>query len=201
MVEVSENLIACGKSAFIRQVVVPVGEQVEKIANEHPCTQDLEIKLQGRPQACGTGLEALIGICVFLGGWGVKKFLDEIYELKYAPIVREKLAKYMEAAGEDKKYSLSISVRKKNKSSSVLICCVGSDIEEIQASEVHIPTVLDLSDKYIDSSEENQVFLFVIDNGSCNLSPAVYGSYDEAIAGLKGLYPLVPPKYIRDRVS
>src|SRR5690606_33181468 len=147
MIEVSENFIAYGQSRFIKEVAIPVGKEIEAISREFPCSEDQRIELHGKPTAFASGLDALIGITVFFGGWATKKFLDEIYEAKFGPIVKEKLKAYINLDNESKKYSLAISLNKKNKSNSVLVCCVGSNLSEIEESEKHISAIIEIAER------------------------------------------------------
>jgi hypothetical protein len=197
MIEVSENFIAYGQSKFIKEVAIPVGEEIEAISREFPCSEKQRIEFHGKPTAFASSLEALIGITVFFGGWAAKKFLDEIYDAKFGPVVKDKLRAYINSDNESKKYSLSISLNKKNKLNSVFICCVGSNLSEIEESEKHIPAIIDISERYIDSTNEGKVYMFIIDNGVCELTPAVFDNYDHAINGLKKHYPIKSMRYVR----
>lgn len=193
MYEVSERYLAFGQNSFIKEVVIPAGEKIEKLAKEYPCTDEIQVKVQSRPTAFLSGLEALIGVSVFLGTWAGTKFLDEIYDAKIGPAIKEYLGQYIEKSGKNKKYSLSIAAHKRGVDSSVLICCVGSSIEEIEASEVHIPAVLRVAEGFIDSDRRGAIYLFLVDSGRCNLEPSVYDSYEAALDGLKRMYPAKLP--------
>jgi len=198
MIEISERVFSYGQSEFIRNVSIPVCSEVEKIAKKYPREQDDDnLNLHSNPTASGTELSALIGIVAFFGTWAATKFLDEIYNATFAPIVKEKLNSFIKDTNQTKKYALSISLNKKNKKNSILICCVGTTIEEISESEKYISNVLEVSENYIDSSNDGSVFLFVIENGKYNLAPSIHNNYDNALHGLKKLYPIKPPMYVK----
>src|SRR5690554_817107 len=183
----------------MKEVAIPVGEVIEEVAKEYPCANDLDLRIDPRPKAFLSGLDALIGVAIFLGGWAGTKFLDEIYEAKLGPTIKKYFRPYIEARGVDKKYSLAILARKRGVGGSVLICCIGSSIEEIESSERHIPVALAIAKELLDSSSENSVYLYVIESGKVNLEPRVYESHQMALEGLKRMYPAKLPKHIKPR--
>lgn len=199
MVEVSERYLAFGQSIFVKEVAIPVGEVIEEIAREFPCSDDADIKISFHPTAFISALDALIGVSIFISGWVGNKFLDEIYEAKLGPKIKQYLRPYIEKNGSNKKYSLSILARKKLKGGSVLICCIGSSIEEIELSEKHIPDALNVANELLDSSEENSVHLYLIEGGEVNLDPEIFESHEMALERLKRMYPAKLPKHIKLR--
>lgn len=199
MIEVSERYLVFGQNVFVKEVAIPIGEVIEEVAKEYPCTDDAALRISPRHTAFISGLDALIGISVFLGGWVATKFLDEIYDAKLGPKIKEYLWPYIERHGSDKKYSLAILARKRGAGGSVLICCIGSSIEEIESSERHIPAALTIANELLDTSTGNSVYLYVIESGKVNLEPEVFESHELALEGLKKMYPAKPPKYIKPR--
>jgi len=121
VVEVSERYLAFGQSRFVRAVAIPAGETIEEIAKEYPCVDEVELKIVPQPTAFLSGLDALIGVSIFLGGWAGTKFLDEIYDAKLGPAIKGYFRRYIERSGPNKKYSLAILVRSKVTSGAVLI--------------------------------------------------------------------------------
>lgn len=196
--EVSESFITVGRNSFIKEVAIPVGEDIEKISKNFPCQDEILIEIEPKPAAFLSSLEALIGIVVFFGGWVGTKFLDEVYNAKFSPAVKDRLAKYIQKSGTHKKYSLAISINNKSSGTSVLICSVGSTIEEIEASEAHIPAVLKIAETCLGLGAEGTVHMFVIDNGNCNLKPLTYNSYGDALTGLKHMFPVKMPTYLHN---
>jgi len=201
MIEISEKVLSYGQSHFIKEVVIPVSSEIENIANKYPCAEDYKIEVNYKPTACASEFSALIGIVAFLGTWASTKLLDEIYSVTFSPSVKEKLGKLINSNTQQKKYALSISLNKKGKTNSVLICCVGTTIQEIENSEKRIQDVLDISENYINQSNDGSVFLFVIDNGVTDLKPSIHNSYNHAIDGLKSLYPIRPPSYLKKQYN
>lgn len=199
MIEVSERYLAFGQSSFVREVAIPAGETIEQIAKEYPCVDEAELKIVPQPTASLSGLDALIGVSIFLGGWASTKFLDEIYDAKFGPAIKGYFRKYIERRGPNKKYSLAILARSKETSRSVLICCVGSSIEEIELSERHIPLALGIADKLLGSSRNKTVYLYVIEGGKISLEPKAFDSLEAALEGLKRMYPAKLPKNIKSR--
>ncbi|CAM3938025.1 hypothetical protein [Ectopseudomonas alcaliphila] len=199
MIEISERYLAFGQNIFVKEVAIPVGEVIEEVAKEYPCADDVDLRIVSRPTAFLSGLDALIGISVFLGGWAGTKFLDEIYDAKLGPKIKEYFRPYIERRGVDKKYSLAILARKRGVGGSVLICCIGSSIEEIESSERHIPAALTMTNELLDSSKGNSVYLYVIEGGKFNLEPEVFESHQMALEGLKRMYPAKLPKQIKPR--
>lgn len=88
MIEVSERYLSFGQSCFVREVAIPAGETIEEIAKEYPCVDEAELKIVPQPTASLSGLDALIGVSIFLGGWAGTKFLDEIYDTKLGPAIK-----------------------------------------------------------------------------------------------------------------
>ncbi|MDF2176869.1 hypothetical protein P2G88_01210 [Aliiglaciecola sp. CAU 1673] len=197
MIEVSERYLVFGKNSFLKEVAIPVGDLIGEIAKEYPCTNDSTIAINLRPTAFLTGLDALIGIAVFLGGWASTKFLDEIYAAKLGPAIKGYLLPYVEKSGIDKKYSISILARKNGARGAVLICCVGSSIEEIESSERHIPAALSIAEELLNYSLDDFVYLYVIEKGKVNLEPVAFDGYESAIEGLKKMYPARLPNHIK----
>ena len=199
MIEVSEKFLTFGKNVFVKEVAIPIGEVIEGIAKEHPCADDVDLRISPRLTAFTSGLDALIGICLFLGGWAATKFLDEIYDIKLRPKIKEYFWPYIEKHGPDKKYSLAILAKKREAVGAVLICCIGSSIEEIESSERQIPAALNMAKELLNSSTENSVYLYVIENGTANLEPKVFENHEMALEGLKKMYPAKLPKHIKPR--
>lgn len=197
MIEISERLLSYGQPHFIKEVAIPACSEDKKIAEKYPSTEENKIEIQCRPTAYSSELSALIGIVAFVGGWASTKLLDEIYSATFAPFVKEKLGKLIEGSHKPKKYALSISLNKKGRMNSILICCIGTTIQEIEKSEKRIPDVLEISENYINSNNDGSVFLFVIDNGNSDLKPSIHNNYNGAIDGLKMLYPIKPPMHIK----
>lgn len=199
MIEVSERYLAFGQNIFVKEVAIPIGEVIAEIAKEYPCTNDVDLKIAPRHTAFLSGLDALIGIIVFLGGWAGTKFLDEIYDAKLGPAIKGYFHSYIKKRGADKKYSLAILARKRGVSGSALICSIGSSIEEIESSKKHIPTALGIAEDTLDSSTDKSVYLYTIEAGRVNLEPKIFGSYESALEGLKRMYPAQLPKHIIQR--
>ena len=119
--EVSERFISFGESDFLIEVVVPTINDIENVTSKYPCVHEPDIVLDSRPVACLSGLEAFMGIVVFLGSWTIKKFLDDVYEETFRSAVREKIRTYISQKDSGKKYSLGISLNTKKNGLSVLV--------------------------------------------------------------------------------
>lgn len=198
MLEVSERYLTFGRSVFLREVAIPIGKEVEEIAKEYPCVDDESLEVSHRYAAFLSGLDALVGISVFLGGWAATKLLDEVYDARLRPKIKECFWPYVEKNGPDKKYSLAILARKRG-GGAVLICCIGSSVEEIESSERHIPAALTLAQELLNSSTDNSVYLYVIEGGRINLEPGVFENHELALEGLKRMYPATLPKHINPK--
>ncbi len=178
---------------------MPIGEQIAQLSRKYPCSEEADIDIKFHPTAFLTGLEAFVGVVVFLGTWGVKKVLDDVYEEIFRPTIKVKLKKLIGSNKTGKKYSLSVSLNKRECSTSVLICCTGENLEEIENSESHLEKIVDIIDShFLEKQTERRVLLFNIDNGKFEIEPKIYKTYNEALEGLKGLYPAKPPKYINN---
>lgn len=201
--EVSERYISFGKSLFYKEVAIPTGEEIVQLSRKYPCSEEADdVDIKFRPTAFLTGLEALIGVVVFLGTWSVKKVLDDVYEEAFRPAIREKIRKYIGSNEAEKKYSLSVALNKRNSPTSVLICCTGASLEEIENSELYLGKIVALIEgHFLEKQTERRVLLFNIDNGKFDLEPKTFRTHTEALEGLKGLYRAKPLKYIKNENS
>lgn len=83
-----------GKSSLLRAVTFPLAEQLEVDLPGRTERTPLDdnptgpMSLKERPTNTLSAIELLTGVLVFLGGWGAKRFLDDIYDLKIRPRFR-----------------------------------------------------------------------------------------------------------------
>lgn len=196
-VKVSENLISYGQSSFAQQVILPVYESVKSVSEKYPYEDEPNIEVPYRPTAFASSFEALIAAVVFVGGVAVTNVLNDIYAEIFQPSVKRKLQQYINNKNNSHKYSLALSVNIEGSNNSVLICCTGATIEEIENSEKHIDRILSLSTQYFNEKNDGQVLLFNIDNGKFEMAPEIFDSYLNAIDGLKHMYPIKPPTYVK----
>src|SRR5690348_4773543 len=95
---VSKNLFAFGSAHFLREVVVPLSAEVEGIAKQYPTDPEdaaWDPKLPVNPQADIALVAGLVVVVTFVGSWGAKKALDEIYE-KLGPPLRRAIGIFLQ---------------------------------------------------------------------------------------------------------
>jgi hypothetical protein len=91
----SFTVLALGGAEHVREQCIPLAEALVEASThqgtpEHHKLPESPMFLSERPRATATlGLaESLVGIIVFLSGWGAKRLLDDVYEFKLRPHVR-----------------------------------------------------------------------------------------------------------------
>ena len=202
MIEISENVNCIGTSNFFRAVAVPICEEIKLIADIYP---ELEppnkTKKSSEPNAQAnitSELVGIIGITTFISTWTATTLLNEIYNLKLAPMVKEKLQRFLRDTEPKKKYAMTISTTNRISNCSLVIACVGGSIEEIEQSEKNVSSVLKYAQTFDDSDYEGKVLLFTLDGDVCNLTPEIHKDFSEATMRLAGLYPVKVPAYARN---
>lgn len=193
--EFSDKVLAFGSENFVKNVVLPVSSELKILAKEYPITDVDDIEIDSQFTACSSEVSAFIAIMAIVGPWAANKFLDGIYNV-VSKKIKSKLDTFIKSSKLTKKYSLSLIINSKSTSNSVVICCLGTNIIEIENSELLIPEVLKLSENHLNSTKSKKVHMYIIDNGKCNLKPYVHDSFIEAINELKNLYPMKLTKTI-----
>jgi hypothetical protein len=197
---VSENLISFGPSHFLRAVVIPLANDIEGIAKDHPVRGDDAVwspGLSGKPQAGMTLLAGFVGVVAFVGSWAAKKALDELYIHKLSPLIRTALSAYLQSSTTGKKYAVSLLVNNSAARISILIAAVGSSIEEIEISETLIGPVLSGAVRRASQSAgPNQVHLYTIENGYANVDPFVFSDISGAMSYLSGMSAAKHPRLL-----
>ena len=108
---VSKNILSIGPAEFIQEVSIPMLDALEDLTANYPASPaeekwDLEIKNALRNNlvyANTTALSGLIGIIIFIGGWGATKILDEIYEITIKDKVNNSLQGFLESNASGRK--------------------------------------------------------------------------------------------------
>ena len=142
--EVSEKLLSMGGSRFFKEVAIPITSEIRLIAEEHPTSQD-QASFSGKPQAVSADLAGLIGVITFVSSWAVIKLLDEVYEIKIRPIIKDKIAKYIATNDSAKDYAISIAITNKSTLNTVFIVSIGKNSKEIDSNYQVEKNALDMA--------------------------------------------------------
>jgi len=199
-VTVSESLISFGPSHFLRGVVIPLAEDVERIAKDHPVEGDdaeWSPGLSGNPQAGFTLLSGVVCVVAFIGSWAAKKALDELYTHKIGPLLRNALSAYFHSHATGKKYAVSLLVKNSSARTSIVIAAIGSSIEEIERSESLISSVLASAlQRASQSGGASQVHLYTVEDGRSNIDPLVFADISGVMGHLSSMSSAKHPKLL-----
>lgn len=186
-ISISDQLVAFGDSAFIRNSVMPCSEKIQALSKRFPPTASdgsWQHGMVARPRADFGAIEGVVIATVFVGQWAAKKALDAAWDHVW-PAVRSAISEPVPG----KKYALSVHMRNSRTGKSILIAVVGGSEEEITKSEHLISTVLADAYRKADQSlvELTKVHLYVIENGQVNPEPIRLMTFQAACEYLKGM--------------
>jgi hypothetical protein len=197
VLEISDKIQFSGNSKFIREFAIPFLDEIKPIAKEYPVqgSNPFESNEEPKLQAHLSEIAGIIGIMAFVASWTATKLLDEVYDIKISPLVKDKLRKYLGKSNTEPKYALTITTLNREMNVSLVIACIGSTVEEIQKSEKHIKSIFNYVQSNGFNANAGDVLLVVLDGDNLNLNIQTYSSYGEAIEILKSMYPAKLPKY------
>jgi len=196
----SEDVLALGPSSFLRDVVVPFSSEIEALARLQPAstTDAPKLEVHANPRAGILTLSGLVGAVAFVGGWGAKKALDELYEQKLRPILgRAVHASFGSPYATGKMYGVSLLITKVPERISILVAAVGTSVEEVSLSEKQIKPVATVAiERARQFAAAGEVHLYIIENGGSNTHPWVYRDLSAALQHLNGMTPVKAPKLL-----
>lgn len=177
---VGYTVLASGNAQFLRALPVPLASEMELIAKDSglsygPVPEDDVFVLDTRPKAIGAETAAAVGILLFVGSWLASKILDEIYDIKLKPIIRNLIHKADEIVifGSKKRaLSFVIGIYHQDKQKLVLVALKGVEKESFinkfeMIKHVHVVARQNLEQhKY-----EAPLHLYVIEDGGVNVEP------------------------------
>jgi hypothetical protein len=200
-VSVSENLLLIGQAHFVRKVAIPLHEALEDLARAYPASPEEEAWEPELPHglyASFTALSGLAGIVLFIGGWGAKKALDELYDSTIKTKVRKALGGFFQSDSSGKTYGVSLLINKLPERISIVVATVGKDMGEIELGQRQVSSVIaramDVASKI---AAPNTVHLYLIEAGTVNDHPWIYSSLTEAMRHMSRMSPAASAKPVR----
>ena len=200
-ISVSEKLLLIGQGHFVRRVANPLHDALEDLAKAYPTSPEEEAWEPELPHglyASFTALSGIAGVVIFIGGWGAKKALDELYETSIKAKVRKVLEDFFQSDSSKKKYGISLLINKMPERISIVVATVGQDIGEIELGQRQVRSVIARAiGTASDIAAPNTVHLYLIEAGNVNDHPWIYGSLAEAMGHMSNMSPAVPVKPVR----
>lgn len=199
-VQISERLVSMGDSVFLRECVIPIALELERPNCEDPdwveeCLSDLDG--MSRPQADAGSLTAVVTFLAYLGTWAAYKTLDELYDSKIRPLVREKFIAFSEKHKLIGKYALSIAIFTEETRTAAIIAAIGRTAEEVENSEALLPAAIASAAAFVSAqAQPSKVYLYTVEAGTISPSPLPFDSLAEAIGALRGRQPIRLPNYV-----
>ena len=189
-IECGYTVFSDGDKSWIRNVSIPLAEALEQIA-----TDDNSISLRdelpeyldvdSRTTADGAILiGGVVGVFAFFASWLATKILDDVYEAKFQPAIKNALksanAKLQGAnATEPKMLQLGISYA--DKRVFILIGIVADTFDEILHSEHMIKSVHANAVDWIKNNDlQHAIHLYIINRGNVNLEPELFENLELA---------------------
>lgn len=200
-ISVSDSLIVFGGSRFIRAVVGPFGDLADYLSREPEAlvvadTDKTLWEVSSHPQAYLTAFQGFIGICAFMGSWLATTALNELYELKIRPAIREMLGG-IEFSGT-RVYGVSLCSCHLPTQTRLMLVALGKTAAEVSRAEQLIPTVLYHASKWAEQNiSAPKVHLYKIEGESFSNLPELYPDVISALKSLASAFPLRPPNFIR----
>jgi len=192
------TVFASGDSEFFRAASILLAECLKTafVDDDSPVlTTELPkfLSVDSRPKADGgVVLAGIVGVFAFLTTWFAKKLLDDVYEIKLRPSIREALGAAdvkLDGANAAKPKMLMVGISYSDRQIFILIGVVGDTFEEILASERIIPMVHANAVQWAEKNPSNlPVHLYIVDRGTTNIEPMLYkdlASVHRSIANLE----------------
>ena len=194
MIQVSENIFCAADSHVFRELAIPLTEGIKSISDEYPVTEEYVFELDSRPKAHEMSeLAGIVGITTFVTSWVATTFLNEVYTTKLSPLLKEKFGEYFSNQKSKRKYALTITTINQEAKACLVIACIGKNLEEIELAEKHVESALFFVSSANLKINPKEVMLVVLEKGKLDLDIQVYSSYEQAIMGLKDMYPAKLP--------
>jgi hypothetical protein len=196
---ITVQVICGGDSRVIRALGIPLAESLKADGVEFREQGDAPEFLQasGRPMAGAGAVAAVFGVLVFLGSWGAKKLLDELYATKIRPkideVVRSTEAQALKS-GRGKKWLFQLGVWYEEERVLILLTLVGDNLRAVMAQEPLLPQLHALALTWLrENRSAAPVHLYIAECGRANLEPLLFERASEAQGYLEGLWPNIVP--------
>jgi hypothetical protein len=187
--EIGYSVLSSGNARFLRALPIPLASNMEMIAEDAglkyaPFPEDEVFAFDARPKAIGTETAAAVGILFFVGSWLVSKILDEIYDIKLKPIIRNLIQKADEIVifGSKKRaLSFVIGIYHQDKQKLVLVVLKSTDKEDFLSKIEMISNVHAAARQNVEQPKyEAPLHLYVIEDGEVNSEPIQLNNMQQA---------------------
>lgn len=173
-------VLSSGNARFLRALPIPLASDMELIAKDAglrymPVPDDDIFAIDARPKAIGVETAATVGILLFVGSWLASRILDEIYDIKLKPIIRNLIQKADEIVifGSKKRaLSFVIGIYHEDKQKLVLVALKSAEKEGFLSKLEMIKNVHAVARQNVKQRKyDAPLHLYVIEDGAVNVEP------------------------------
>jgi len=183
------TVLSLGNAGFLRALPIPLASDIEQVAEDAgleygPVPETEVFAVDARPKAIGAEAAAAAGILLFGGSWLASKILDEIYDIKLKPIIRNLIEKADEIViFGSKKHALSfvIGVYHKDRNILILVALKGTEKADILSKLEMIKSVHMVARQNMEKPEYRaSLHLYIIEGGEVNIEPIQLSNLQQA---------------------
>lgn len=182
----SYSVVASGGATFMREVCAPLSEQLEAdfpgqvamLRGTADRTTPPGLETPQGPKALPGAVDAMVGVMVFLGVWGIKRLLDDVYELKIRPRVRKLLGEADKTAqlssGRSRAFLFAVSYGSAERT--VVAIALGETLAEVAANEHFVPEVHLHAYELLERGDQQgrPVLAYLISDGRFSSEPLLF---------------------------
>ncbi|MFH1817588.1 MAG: hypothetical protein ABIK08_15500 [Pseudomonadota bacterium] len=185
------TFVSAGDSFSLRNAVIPFVEALEQELDSASAEAGIEhfsagsvLETKRGPTADGGFLTTIaVGVIAFVGGWAGNKFLDEIYEAKLKPIIKDRLGKLDLGLAQSAKPSpkhLQVGIWYEDRKVLVLVVI---EAEEYQQMIDSVDLVTNAHNSAVSWIEVNGVIapvhVHLVKDGNMNVEPMTFDSIEQ----------------------
>ena len=183
------SVLSLGNAGFLRALPIPLASDIEQIAEDAgleygPVPENELFAVDARPKAIGTETAAAVGVLLFVVSWLASKILDEIYDIKLKPIIRNLIQRADDIVifGSKKRaLSFVIGVYHKDREKLVLVALKGTEKVDILGKLDMIKNVHMVARQNMEKPEyEASLHLYIIEGGEVNVEPIQLSNLQQA---------------------
>lgn len=183
------SCIAVGDKHLFNDYAIPFSEEMSLLEKEGGVVYEKApkidlLKVNKSPRAFDISGVWLFGVLLFLPGWFAKKALDELYDIKIKPIVRNVILKadQIEILPRRKKHiTFSMSLYHKERNVLVIVAVKEKTTLETSDSLNMVVKIHESAQSFIEvGGHKNQIHLYIIENGKVNVKPYVHENVESA---------------------
>ena len=194
----SYTVLVSGTANHIRNVSLPLAEGLQREFPDHESVPSTHreatspLFLKGRLQNAASAVDVMVGILVFLGTWGAKRVLDDVYEVKIRPRFRALLGEKLPKIDDTRRPAIAprrhhcalVAIWHEKVQRAVVVAAVGASPEEVLVNEdAVVRTHIAADDTLDDLPSTAPVVLYVVEQGKAG--PALtFSSLEEAMRHL-----------------